>query len=64
MFGWMKILDLLLGVWGKFRRQKYVEKIKEIKHLNFKIRQRELERKALEKIDEEVSNHRDYLNRS
>lgn len=68
MFGWISILKTVLSItskiFGKFKQQQYVEKVNEIKHLNFKIRKRELERQALEKIDKEVSNHRDYLNKS
>jgi ribonucleotide reductase alpha subunit len=68
MFGWLTILKTVLGIsgkiFGKFKQQKYVEKVNEIKRLNFKIRQRELEREALKKADEEISNHRDYLNKS
>ena len=40
MIGWFTILKTVLGIggkiFGKFKQQKYVEKVNEIKRLNFK----------------------------
>jgi len=64
---WIIILKTLLGLTSKifnsFKYQKDVDQKNKIMELSFKLRQRELQRLALEKADKEISNHRDYLNK-
>ena len=64
---WLTLLKTAFGIagkiFGKFQIQKHVADKNRIKELSFKLRQRELQREALEKADEEISNHRDYLNK-
>jgi len=64
---WLTLLKTFLGIAGKifnqFKYQKDVEQKNKIMELSFKLRQRELQRLALEKADKEISNHRDYLNK-
>tara|TARA_R100000655_G_scaffold38079_4_gene73040 strand:- start:193 stop:399 length:207 start_codon:yes stop_codon:yes gene_type:complete len=68
MIGWLTILKTVLGLSGKifnkFKYQKDIQQKNKIKELNYKLRTREIEREALEKADEKISNHRDYLNKS
>jgi len=68
MIGWFTLLKTVFSLSGKifskFKYQKDVEQKNKIKELNFKLKQRELEREALEKADAQISNHRDYLNKS
>ena len=64
---WLTLLKTAFGIvskiFGKFQIQKHVADRNRIKELSFKLKQRELQRLALEKADEEISNHRDYLNK-
>jgi hypothetical protein len=64
---WIIILKTLLGltskIFNQFKYQKDVDQKNKIMELSFKLRQRELQRLALEKADKEISNHRDYLNK-
>tara|TARA_R110002020_G_scaffold381747_3_gene592635 strand:- start:7 stop:213 length:207 start_codon:yes stop_codon:yes gene_type:complete len=68
MIGWLTILKTVFGLSGKifnkFKYQKDIQQKNKIKELNYKLRTREIEREALEKADEKISNHRDYLNKS
>ena len=68
MIGWLTILKTVLGLSGKifnkFKYQKDIQQKNKIKELNYKLRTREIESEALEKADEKISNHRDYLNKS
>jgi len=67
MIMWLTLLKTVLGITGKifnkFKYQKDVEQKNKIMELSFKLKQRELQRLALEKADEEISNHLDYLNK-
>ena len=68
MLGWVTLLKSVLGIagkiFGKYQIQKHIADRNKIKELNYKLRKRELEKEALAKADEKISNHRDYLNKS
>ena len=64
MFGWLSILKIIMNILNKFRLQEYVERVNEIKHLNFKLHKRRLEEKAVKDAKEEIANFRSYLNKS
>jgi hypothetical protein len=68
MLGWFTLLKSVLGIagkiFGKYQIQKHVADRNKIKELSFKLKKRELEREALQRADEEITNHRDYLNKS
>ena len=53
-----------MHILNKFRLQEYVERVNEIKHLNFKLHKRRLEEKAVKDAKEEIANFRSYLNKS
>ena len=68
MIGWFSILKIVLGLSGKifnkFKYQKNVQQKNKIRELSYKLKKRELEKLALEKADKDISNYRDYLNKS
>jgi hypothetical protein len=65
---WLSVLKTLITlsstIFNKFKLQKDVEQDNRIKELEFKFKQGDLEKRALEKVDEKISNNRDYLNKS
>ena len=63
MFGWIKLIDFLLGLMGKLKLQKKIKVANELKLESFKLHKRKLEREALTEIGEKISNIRDYLNK-
>ena len=64
---WLSVLKTLITlsstIFNKFKLQKDVEQDNRIKELEFKFKQGNLEKRALEKVDEKISNNRDYLNK-
>jgi hypothetical protein len=58
------ILTLSSSIFNKFKLQKDVEQDNRIKELEFKFKQGDLEKRALEKADEKIDNFKSYLNKS
>ena len=58
------ILTLSSSIFNKFKLQKNVEQDNRIKELEFKFKQGDLEKRALEKVDEKIDNFKSYLNKS
>ncbi len=58
------ILTLSSSIFNKFKLQKDVEQDNRIKELEFKFKQGDLEKRALEKVDEKIDNFKSYLNKS
>ncbi len=58
------ILTLSSSIFNKFKLQKDVEQDNSIKELEFKFKQGDLEKRALEKADEKFDNFKSYLTKS
>ncbi len=58
------ILTLSSSIFNKFKLQKDVEQDNRIKELEFKFKQGDLEKRALEKVDEKIDNFKYYINKS
>ena len=61
--GWLSLLKGLLGLLGKFRAQKRIKVINELRLESFNLHKKRLENKAEDKVNEEIINTRDYLNK-
>ena len=65
---WFSVLKTILAlsssIFNKFKLQKDVEQDNRIKELEFKFKQGDLEKRALEKVDEKIDNFKSYLNKS
>ena len=58
------ILTLSSSIFNMFKLQIDVEQDNRIKELEFKFKQGDLEKRALEKVDEKIDNFKSYLNKS